>query len=43
MNLGFEYQNQREDCMALIKPAKVFSVLKQLLDVSAAGARPGDG
>ena len=31
LNLGFEYENQREDCMALIEPERVFSLLKKMM------------
>jgi heptosyltransferase I len=31
LNLGFEYKNQREDCMELITPQQVFSVLEDRL------------
>ncbi len=42
LNLGFEYENQREDCMALIKPERVFLLLKEMLDPTAAtGAATG--
>jgi len=32
LNLGFEYENQREDCMALITPGRVFSSLRGLIE-----------
>jgi heptosyltransferase I len=32
LNLGFEYDGQREDCMALIKPERVWGLLKEMLD-----------
>ncbi len=35
LDLGFEYGNQRRDCMALIKPARVFLLLKEMLDPTA--------
>jgi heptosyltransferase I len=31
LNLGFEYRNQRTDCMELIKPHRVLELLKELL------------
>jgi ADP-heptose:LPS heptosyltransferase len=50
LNLGFEYENQREDCMALIRPERVFLLLKELLERTAAAqpvrgttSRRGDG
>ncbi len=42
LNLGFEYENQREDCMALIRPERVFLLLKEMLN-SAAAAGPRRG
>jgi heptosyltransferase I len=39
LNLGFEYDNQREDCMALIKPERVFSLLQKMLDATACVVR----
>jgi heptosyltransferase I len=32
LNLGFEYKNQRTDCMELIKPERVFLLLKESLE-----------
>ena len=32
LNLGFEYKNQRTDCMELIKPDRVFRLLKESLE-----------
>lgn len=42
LNLGFEYKNQRKDCMALIKPERVFLLLKEMLE-PAAGSQPATG
>jgi heptosyltransferase I len=36
LNLGFEYDNQREDCMALIRPERVFLLLKEILELAGA-------
>jgi heptosyltransferase I len=35
LNLGFEYKGQRENCMELIKPKQVFSVLQERLRAAA--------
>lgn len=40
LNLGFEYDNQREDCMALISPERVFRALRELISRSLSEPSP---
>jgi lipopolysaccharide heptosyltransferase III len=42
LNLGFEYENQRENCMSSIRPERVFLALRELLQETVVRAHQAD-